>query len=179
MLAIRMQRTGRKGHASFRMVVQDSRQTPTSGRVVAQLGTYDPHSKTVTIDKTKAGFYLEHGAQPSDRVARLLKKEGVKLPTWVSISPDLKRDIKNVEKLRKNRPAEAAAPVAAEEAPVAEAVSETPETEVTETETPAEKAESAEAPAATEAAAPETTDETPAEAPAEDNSEAEEASKNA
>ena len=44
MLAIRMQRTGRKGHAMFRVVVQESRLTPTSGRVVAMLGSYDPHS---------------------------------------------------------------------------------------------------------------------------------------
>ena len=51
MLAIRMQRTGRKGHAMFRMVVQDSRQTPTSGRVVATLGSYDPHTKTSTLNK--------------------------------------------------------------------------------------------------------------------------------
>jgi hypothetical protein len=36
MLAIRMQRTGRKGHAMFRVVVQDSRLTPSSGRVVAK-----------------------------------------------------------------------------------------------------------------------------------------------
>ena len=83
MLVIRMQRTGRKGHAQFRVVVQDSRRTPTSGRVVARLGSYDPHTKTATLDKEKAGYYLEHGAQPSDRVARLLKSEGVKLPDWV------------------------------------------------------------------------------------------------
>lgn len=116
MLAIRMQRTGRKGHAQFRVVVQDSRLTPTSGRVVAQLGSYNPHTKSVVIDKEKATFYLSNGAQPSDRVARLLKSEGVKLPDWVTISADKKRDIRNAEKLRKNRPAEPAAP-AEEEAP--------------------------------------------------------------
>ena len=36
MLAIRMQRTGRKGHAQFRVIVQESRRTPTSGNVVAE-----------------------------------------------------------------------------------------------------------------------------------------------
>ena len=65
MLVIRMQRTGRKGHAQFRVVVQDSRRTPTSGRIVAALGNFDPHTKTANLDKEKASFYLEHGAQPS------------------------------------------------------------------------------------------------------------------
>ncbi|HEY8998898.1 MAG TPA: 30S ribosomal protein S16 [Candidatus Saccharimonadales bacterium] len=126
MLAIRMQRTGRKGHAMFRMVVQESRLTPTSGKVVALLGSYDPHAKAITLDKEKASFYLEHGAQPSDRVARLLKNEGVKLPSWVSIVEGKARTTRNPEKLRKNQPKE--------EAPAApEATAEEP------AETPAEK----------------------------------------
>ena len=108
MLAIRMQRTGRKGHAMFRVVVQDSRLTPTSGRVVAQLGHYDPHTKTAVVDKDKASQFLTNGAQPSDRVARLLQKEGVKLPDWVKLSEEKKRTIRNAEKLRKNQPKEEA-----------------------------------------------------------------------
>jgi len=121
MLAIRMQRTGRKGHAMFRVVVQESRLTPTSGRVVAQLGSYDPHAKSTTLSKEKAEFYLSHGAQPSDRVVRLFEAEGVKLPTWVSKSESKKRAIKNPDKLRRNRPAE---PVAEPETPAAETVVE-------------------------------------------------------
>jgi small subunit ribosomal protein S16 len=118
MLAIRMQRTGRKGHAMFRVVVQDSRLTPTSGKVVANLGSYDPHAKVTTLDKEKAGFYLQHGAQPSDRVARLLQTEGVKLPEWVTVSAGKAGKIRNPEKLRKNQPKEekAEAPAAAPEA---------------------------------------------------------------
>lgn len=110
MLTIRMQRTGRKGRANFRVVVQDSRQSPTSGRVVASLGSYNPHTKEIAVDKEKITFYLKNGAQPSDKMARLLKKDGVKLPEWVNVSADIKRDIKNVEKLRKNRPADAPKP---------------------------------------------------------------------
>jgi small subunit ribosomal protein S16 len=106
MLAIRLQRTGRKGHAMFRMVVQDSRRTPTSGRFVAQLGSYDPHSKTLTVDKEKAELYLKNGARPSDRVARLLKNEGVKLPSWVVLESNKKGALRNAEKLRKNQPKE-------------------------------------------------------------------------
>jgi len=158
MLAIRMQRTGRKGHATFRVVVQDSRQAPTSGKFVALLGGYDPHTKKAELIKEKADFYLEHGAQPSPRVARLFKSEGIKLPGWVKIEPAKERAIRNPEKLRKNRsadaePAEAPAEEQATEAAVAEsdekpeqpkAAKETAEAESTpaaEVEAPAEPAE--------------------------------------
>lgn len=106
MLVIRMQRTGRKGHAQFRVVVQDSRRTPTSGKIVAALGHFDPHTKQTSLDKEKASFYLEHGAQPSERVIRLLTQEGVKLPGWVNVSDAKSRSIRHSDKLRKNRPAE-------------------------------------------------------------------------
>ncbi len=130
MLVIRMQRTGRKGHAQFRVVVQDSRRTPTSGKVVAAIGSYNPHAKTASIDKEKVSFYLEHGAQPTDRVVRLLKAEGVKIPAWVKEPTKKQGVLRNADKLRKNRPAEevAAEPEApAEEAPAeAEAAVEAP-----------------------------------------------------
>ena len=162
MLAIRMQRTGRRGHAMFRVIVQDSRRTPTSGKVVARLGSYDPHNKAIILDKEKASFYLDHGAQPSDRVARLLKNEGVKLPDWVSLSVDKERAVRHADKRRSTRPADAApseptaAPTAAgpaaqtEEAPAetAETPAETPETE-----TPEVAPEEAESPEAAELAA--------------------------
>lgn len=106
MLVIRMQRTGRKGHAQFRIVVQDSRRTPTSGKVVAMLGSYDPHAKTTTLNKEKASVYLNNGAQPSERVARLLQSEGVELPKWVKIASPRTGTIRNPEKLRRNQPKE-------------------------------------------------------------------------
>jgi len=127
MLAIRMQRTGRKGHAEFRVVVQDSRRSPSSGKIVAQIGHYNPHTKEAVLAKDKAEFYLKHGAQPSDRVAKLLKAESVKLPKWVELEGKKKRVIRNPEKLRRNRPAEAAAP--AEETPADAPVEETATTE--------------------------------------------------
>ena len=170
MLAIRMQRTGRTGHASFRVIVQDAAKSPTSGKVVEQLGSYDPHTKAVALDKDRAKFFLTHGAQPSDRVAVLLKQEGVKLPSWVEARDKKKSAIRNPEKLRRNQPKDAkpakVAPaeeeVLAEETPteVAETTETTaPEAEIT---TEAEETETTEsAPAETE-----TTTDTPAEEPA-------------
>ncbi len=105
MLSIRMQRTGRKGHAMFRLVVQESRLTPTSGKVVAQLGSFDPHNRTAQVNVEKAALYLSNGAQPSGRAALLLQKEGVKLPKWVKLSAAKNRKTRHPEKLRKNQPA--------------------------------------------------------------------------
>jgi small subunit ribosomal protein S16 len=122
MLVIRLQRTGRKGHAQFRIVVQDSRRTPTSGKIVAQVGTYNPHSKELNINKERAQHYLDHGAQPSERVITILKKEGLKLPEWVKDPSKKEGKLRNPEKLRRNQPKEAVA----EEAP---APAETPAAE--------------------------------------------------
>jgi len=119
MLAIRMQRTGRKGHAMFRIVVQEARRTPTSGKVVALLGAYDPHAKSFSVDKEKVVFYLEHGAQPSERTARLLHAEGIKLPTWVTMSGARQGKLRNPEKLRRNQPKNVAPEVNEEKAPEA------------------------------------------------------------
>ncbi len=126
MLAIRMQRIGRRGHAQFRVVVQDSRQSPKSGKFVALLGSYNPHTKATSLVKDKAQTYLDNGAQPSDRVALLFKSEGVKLPKWVSVPDKKAGKIKNQEKLRKNRTekAEPAAKVVAAAEPEAETAAE-------------------------------------------------------
>jgi small subunit ribosomal protein S16 len=123
MLVIRMQRTGRKGHAQFRVVVQDSRRTPTSGKIVAQLGTYDPHSKNINLNKERAAQYLSNGAQPSPRVIGLLKTEGVALPAWVKDASAKAGKIRNPEKLRRNQPKEEA-PVETPAAPEAEVPAE-------------------------------------------------------
>jgi small subunit ribosomal protein S16 len=118
MLSIRMQRTGRRGHAQFRVVVQDARFNPKSGRVVAYLGSYDPHTKVAKIDGEKTGKFLDNGAQPSDRIVRILQKEGIKLPSWVKTADPKGRAVRNPEKRR----------------------STTPKVETTEVEPPAEQA---------------------------------------
>lgn len=142
MLAIRMQRTGRKGHAMFRMVVQDARRTPTSGKVIAYIGSYDPHAKKLIIKKDKAVFYLEHGAQPSARVVRLLQSEKVKLPEWVADAKPKQSEVRNPEKRRSTKPK-------TEETPVAAEPNETPQTEtVAEPEATQESVEPADVPVA-------------------------------
>jgi small subunit ribosomal protein S16 len=111
MLAIRLQRQGRKGYAAYRFIVQDARRSPSSGRVVARIGHYNPHTKEISLDKDKAKFYLDNGAQPSDSIVRIFKGEKIKIPSWVEAPTKQKRDIKNPEKLRKNRPNDEQKPV--------------------------------------------------------------------
>lgn len=123
MLAIRLQRIGRKGYPVYRLAVQEAQRHPSSGRVVAYVGSYNPHTKEANVQVELAQKYLDNGAQPTPRVVKLLKDAGVKLPTWVKVSAsDKQKTIKNAEKLRKNQPKEE--PVAketpAEETPAAD-----------------------------------------------------------
>jgi small subunit ribosomal protein S16 len=109
MLAIRLQRIGRKGYPVYRLAVQESQRHPSSGRVVAYVGSYNPHTKEATIQVEAAQKYLDNGAQPSPRIVKLLKDAGVKLPTWVkTVATDKQKTIRNAEKLRKNQPKEEA-----------------------------------------------------------------------
>lgn len=138
MLTIRMQRTGRKGLSNYRIVVQDSRFSPKSGRVVSLLGHYNPHTKEIVLNKEEAEKYLSNGAQPSTRVVRLLKDQKIKLPKWVDEgNKEHDKKTKNPDKLRKNQPAEET-PV--EEAP-AEETTEEPKEENTAEEKSEEKVE--------------------------------------
>jgi len=130
MLAIRLQRLGRKGYPVYRIAVQEAQRHPSSGRVVAYVGSYNPHTKEVTLQKEDAQKYLDNGAQPSPRVVKLLAAEGVKLPSWVKQSAtDKQKTIRNAEKLRKNQPKEE----------IEEAVEEVAEEAPAEAEAPAEE----------------------------------------
>ncbi len=123
MLAIRLQRLGRKGYPVYRLAVQEAQRHPSSGRVVAYVGTYNPHTKEANVNVEIAQKYLDNGAQPTPRVVKLLKAAGVKLPKWV-VEPasDKTKNLRNPEKLRKNQPKEEApAEEPAEEAPAEEA----------------------------------------------------------
>ena len=120
MLAIRLQRVVRAGYPTYRLAVQESQRHPSSGRVVDYVGSYNPHTKDANVQVELAQKYLDNGAQPTPRVAKLLKEAGVKLPKWVKeASSDKQKAIRNAEKLRKNQPKE-------EVEEVAEEVAETP-----------------------------------------------------
>jgi small subunit ribosomal protein S16 len=115
---------------------------------VALLGNFNPHTKEAKIDKEKAEYYLKNGAQPSDRVVRLLKAEGVKLPSWVKVPSSKERSIRNIEKLRKNRPAEEVQeePAAVVEETTEEVAEEQVAESTEENETPSPDAEETEEP---------------------------------
>ena len=106
MLAIRMQRNGRSHYPTYRIVVQESQRHPLSGRVVAEVGNYNPATKKTTLDKEAVNKYLSNGAQPSSRVALILRKNGIKLPKWYKESTPKNSSAKHADKLRKNQPKE-------------------------------------------------------------------------
>lgn len=115
MLAIRLQRQGKTHYATYRVIVQDVLRHPSSGKVVAYVGSYNPHTKQVQLDKEAIENYLSHGAQPTDRVVRILTGEGMTMPKWVKTVRGKQRDIRNPEKLRRNQPKEEPVETPAEE----------------------------------------------------------------
>jgi small subunit ribosomal protein S16 len=124
MLTIRLQRLGRKALPIYRLAVQESRRHPSSGRVVAYVGSFNPHTKETKIDTEKVAFYLKNGARPTPRVVRILSEQKVELPAWVKqVSGDKSSKIRHPEKLRKNQPKQEAAP----EAPAEETPADAPE----------------------------------------------------
>ena len=122
MLAIRMQRNGRSHYPTYRIVVQEAQRHPLSGRVVAEVGNYNPATKALTLDKEAVEKYLKNGAQPSSRVALILSKNKIKLPDWVKMAAKKSVKAKHADKLRKNQPKEE--PVAEE--PASETPAEVP-----------------------------------------------------
>ncbi|MBI2007713.1 30S ribosomal protein S16 [Candidatus Saccharibacteria bacterium] len=153
MLAIRMQRVGRSGHAQFRMIVQDRRFHPSSGRVVAYLGNYNPHTKESSFDKEKLESFLAKGAQPSPRVIKLLKAEKVKLPEWVNEPVPKEKAVRNPDKRRSTRPEGMPEPAAKASVEETSAVEESAEPKA-EPETPAETPKTAEPPVKQEESTP-------------------------
>lgn len=75
---IRMKRMGAKKRPFYRIVVADSR-APRDGKFIEEIGYYNPISEPVEIkiDGEKAQKWLNNGAQPSDTVKALLKKQGI------------------------------------------------------------------------------------------------------
>ena len=75
---IRLRRMGAKKAPFYRVVVADSRY-PRDGRFIEEIGTYNPLTDpaTVKIDADLAKKWITNGAQPTDTVKALLKKQGI------------------------------------------------------------------------------------------------------
>ncbi len=77
---LRLQRLGRTHKSFFRLSAMDSRK-PRDGRVIEELGWYDPHVKNeeeqTELNRERIEYWLSVGAQPSETVGHLLKKNGI------------------------------------------------------------------------------------------------------
>jgi small subunit ribosomal protein S16 len=75
---IRLTRVGAKKNPIWRIVVAD-RRSPRDGRTIETIGSYNPQTEpsTIVVDQDRARHWLEHGAKPTETVARLLRASGV------------------------------------------------------------------------------------------------------
>ncbi len=80
MVKIRMKRMGRRHRPFYRINAMDAR-SPRDGKVIEELGRYDPlepdESKQVVLKTERIQYWLNEGAQPSETVANLLRKNGI------------------------------------------------------------------------------------------------------
>jgi small subunit ribosomal protein S16 len=74
---LRLMRMGKKKQPTYRIVAADSR-APRDGRFIEIVGSYDPRREPseIRIDNEKALRWLRNGAQPSERVQKLLEASG-------------------------------------------------------------------------------------------------------
>ena len=80
MLRIRLARIGRKKLAHYRVVVSESHRVPTGG-APTQIGYFDPHTEELQVETDTLQYYLDRGAQPSERIVRLLRdRDDITLP---------------------------------------------------------------------------------------------------
>ena len=160
-LKIRLARGGAKKRPFYRIVVAEA-SAPRDGRYVERVGTYNPmvpkdHEQRLTLNGERISFWMSKGAQPTERVHKMLASAGLMAAPILRDQPKKSAPGKK----RAEREAAAAEAAAAEAAPAEDAADAPAE------DTPAEET-SAEAPAA-EAVAEEAAADTPAEdAPAEE-----------
>ncbi len=160
--SIRLSRGGSKKRPYYRIVVADAR-APRDGKFIERIGSYNPllaktDEKRVVLDTERAKYWVENGAQPTDRVARFLDAAGVKERAARNNPnkgvPGEKAKDRAEEKAAKIAEAEEAAKAAAEEAAAAAAAPAPAEEEApvaeeaAPAEAPAEEAAAEEAPAA-------------------------------
>jgi len=128
MLMIRFQRIGRTNDPSFRIVLLEHARAARTGKIIEQLGTYNPRTKAFSIDDVSVKEWIGKGAQPTDTVRNLLISKGVLTGSKVNVFPASGR------KQMAEAAADAAVAKAAAEAPIevpAEPVEETVPVEAT------------------------------------------------
>ncbi len=132
---IRLKRMGKKKRPTYRVVVADAR-APRDGRIIELIGRYDPHPdpSVVKIDNERAKYWLGNGAQPTDRVQKLLEISGaVKRPKVSRAGVYLLEDDEEPPPAPEPAPVPekppAPAPAPAVEAAAGEAAPETPAAE--------------------------------------------------
>jgi small subunit ribosomal protein S16 len=142
---LRLMRMGKKKQPTYRVVAADAR-SPRNGRFIEVIGTYEPRQdpSVIVIDNERAVHWLQNGAQPTDRVAKLLKISGAWTEhtgeTVDSSVPD-RGPRKSRKQVEKEAEAAAAAEAEAEEAAAAdEAVDEAPEAVADDADAPADEA---------------------------------------
>ena len=177
-VALRLSRGGSKKRPYYKVVVSNSR-APRDGKYLEQVGTYNPllakdDENRVRLIEDRINYWLGVGAQPTDRVARMLDKAGIKERAATNnpnkAEPGKKAKVRAEDKVGKA----AAAEEAAKEAAVAEKEAAIAAKEAAEAaanapaEVPAEVAADAPAEAPAEQPPVEVPAEVPAETPAED-----------
>ncbi len=75
MVKIRLQRQGKKKAPFYHIVVADSK-CPRDGKIIEQIGTYDPMTDpgTIVLDNEKVEKWIKNGAKPTDTVKDLIEK---------------------------------------------------------------------------------------------------------
>lgn len=75
MVKIRLQRVGKKKAPFYHVVVADSR-SPRDGKIIENIGTYDPMTDpaTIVLDNEKVEKWIKNGAKPTDTVKALIEK---------------------------------------------------------------------------------------------------------
>ncbi|MEK7574366.1 MAG: 30S ribosomal protein S16 [Patescibacteria group bacterium] len=74
MLAIKLKRIGKKGQASFRVIVAEKR-SKVDGRFVEDMGWFNPHNDKFKLDIERINYWIKNGAQPTPSIKNLLKKK--------------------------------------------------------------------------------------------------------
>jgi small subunit ribosomal protein S16 len=97
LVKIRMRREGKKKHPIYKLIATDSR-APRDGGYLEVLGQYDPHTNpiTLTIKEPRIEHWLKKGAQPSDTVRSLLRRNGFWLRWTLTRQGKDEATIKNV-----------------------------------------------------------------------------------